>query len=116
ICRSRTVKGRWPITLLLVRRQNMAADDHRSMRWSRPIASVEEERSVLDSMTPPPRIEIDEALRNGWFEMWYQPKIDLKRKCLAGAGALARIRHPRFGVLPPSNFLPGSARQYFPAG
>jgi EAL domain-containing protein (putative c-di-GMP-specific phosphodiesterase class I) len=80
------------------------------------MASVEEGRSDLDSMTPPPRIEIDEALRNGWFEMWYQPKIDLKRKCLAGAGALARIRHPRFGVLPPSNFLPGSARQYFPAG
>jgi EAL domain-containing protein (putative c-di-GMP-specific phosphodiesterase class I) len=60
-------------------------------------------------MTPPPRIEIDEALRNGWFEIWYQPKIDLKRKCLAGAEALARIRHPRFGVLPPSNFLPGGA-------
>ncbi|MET0539529.1 MAG: EAL domain-containing protein [Xanthobacteraceae bacterium] len=71
------------------------------------MASVEEGRSDLDSMTPPPRIEIDEALRNGWFEMWYQPKIDLKRKCLAGVGALARIRHPRFGVLPPSNFLPG---------
>ena len=79
------------------------------MRWSRPIASAEEGRSVLDSMTPPPRIEIDEALRDGWFEMWYQPKIDLKRKCLAGAEALARIRHPRFGVLPPSNFLPSGA-------
>ena len=43
---------------------------------------------------PCPAIEIDEALRNGWFEIWYQPKIDLKRKCLAGAEALARIRHP----------------------
>ena len=84
------------------------------MRLSRPIASVEEGRSVLDSMTPPPRIEIDEALRNGWFEMWYQPKIDLKRKCLAGAEALARIRHPRFGVLPPSNFLPGVLTTVFP--
>jgi EAL domain-containing protein (putative c-di-GMP-specific phosphodiesterase class I) len=49
-----------------------------------------------------PRIEIDEALRNGWFEMWYQPKIDLKRKCLAGAEALARIRHPSYGVLLPA--------------
>jgi EAL domain-containing protein (putative c-di-GMP-specific phosphodiesterase class I) len=53
-----------------------------------------------------PRIEIDEALRSGWIEMWYQPKIDLKRKCLAGAEALARIRHPSHGVLLPGSFLP----------
>src|SRR6266508_4436252 len=53
-----------------------------------------------------PRIEIDEALRQGWFEIWYQPKIDLKRKCLAGAEALARIRHPLLGVLLPGSFLP----------
>jgi len=56
---------------------------------------------------PRPRIEIDEALHQGWFEMWYQPKIDLKRKCLAGAEALARIRHPNLGVLLPGSFLPG---------
>ncbi|HEY2184293.1 MAG TPA: EAL domain-containing protein [Xanthobacteraceae bacterium] len=70
-----------------------------------------ERRSLLETMIhrPRPRIEIDEALRNGWFEMWYQPKIDLKRKCLAGAEALARIRHPRFGVLLPGSFLPGVA-------
>ncbi len=62
--------------------------------------------------TPPPaqaptRIEVDDALRNNWLEMWYQPKIDLKRKCLAGAEALARIRHPQEGVLWPESFLPG---------
>jgi EAL domain-containing protein (putative c-di-GMP-specific phosphodiesterase class I) len=69
-----------------------------------------ERRSLLDNMAarPRPRIEIDEALRNGWFEMWYQPKIDLKRKCLAGAEGLARIRHPQEGVLWPENFLPGA--------
>jgi EAL domain-containing protein (putative c-di-GMP-specific phosphodiesterase class I) len=67
-----------------------------------------EHRSLLDTMSarPRPHIEIDEALRSGWFEMWYQPKIDLKRKCLAGAEVLARIRHPRFGVLLPGGFLP----------
>ena len=53
-----------------------------------------------------PCIAIAEALRNHWFEIWYQPKIDLKRKCLAGAEALARIRHPQHGVLPPGSFLP----------
>ncbi len=53
-----------------------------------------------------PRIAIAEALRNRWFEIWYQPKIDLKRKCLAGAEALARIRHPELGVLLPGSFQP----------
>lgn len=54
-----------------------------------------------------PRVEIDEALSMGWLEIWYQPKIDLKRKCLAGAEALARIHHPTQGVLLPGQFLPG---------
>jgi EAL domain-containing protein (putative c-di-GMP-specific phosphodiesterase class I) len=52
-----------------------------------------------------PRVSIGEALRNQWFEIWYQPKVDLKRKCLAGAEALARIRHPEHGVLLPGGFL-----------
>ena len=43
---------------------------------------------------------------NNWFEIWYQPKIDLKRKCLAGAEALARIHHPQLGILLPGSFLP----------
>jgi EAL domain-containing protein (putative c-di-GMP-specific phosphodiesterase class I) len=53
-----------------------------------------------------PRIAIAEALRNNWVEIWYQPKIDLKRKCLAGAEALVRIHHPQLGVLVPGSFLP----------
>jgi EAL domain-containing protein (putative c-di-GMP-specific phosphodiesterase class I) len=79
-------------------------------RWSGPTDKLgeDERRSLGDSMNAPsrPRIEIDHALAGGWFEMWYQPKIDLKRKCLAGAEALARIRHPELGVLLPGSFLP----------
>jgi EAL domain-containing protein (putative c-di-GMP-specific phosphodiesterase class I) len=52
-----------------------------------------------------PRVAIAEALRNRWCEIWYQPKIDLKRKCLAGAEALARIRHPEHGALQPGEFV-----------
>jgi EAL domain-containing protein (putative c-di-GMP-specific phosphodiesterase class I) len=82
-------------------------------RWSGPIETLgdDERRSLVHSMTAAsqPRIEIDEALAEGWFEAWYQPKIDLKRKCLAGAEALARIRHPELGVLLPGNFLPGAS-------
>jgi len=84
------------------------ADDPR--QWSGPIEKLDdaERRSLLNSMTaaPRPRVAIDEALERGWFEIWYQPKIDLKRRCLAGAEALARIRHPDLGVLLPGNFLP----------
>src|SRR5947208_14497303 len=96
---------------LVVREMLMATENPGSGHWSGPIESLDdkERRSLLDSMSarPRPRIEIEEALRNGWFEMWYQPKIDLKRKCVAGAEALARIRHPKFGVLLPASFLPG---------
>ena len=78
--------------------------------WSGPITNLadDEQQSQTDSVnaTARPRIAIAEALRNNWFEIWYQPKIDLKRKCLAGAEALARIHHPQFGVLQPGNFLP----------
>jgi len=54
------------------------------------------------------RIELDDALRNNWIEFWYQPKIDLRRKQLAGAEAFARARHPQFGVLSPNAFMPGA--------
>jgi len=89
----------------------MSDSDPKDVRsWSGPIKNLaEDERaSLVDSMTaaPRPRIAIAEALRNHWFEIWYQPKIDLKRKCLAGAEALARIRHPELGVLLPGSFLP----------
>lgn len=54
----------------------------------------------------PPHIAITDVLRNHWLEIWYQPKIDLRRKCLAGAEALARICHPQAGLLWPNAFLP----------
>jgi EAL domain-containing protein (putative c-di-GMP-specific phosphodiesterase class I) len=54
------------------------------------------------------RIDLREALKNDWLEFWYQPKIDLRKKQLAGAEAFARARHPQFGVLSPNSFMPGA--------
>lgn len=54
------------------------------------------------------RVRLDEALRERWIEVWYQPKIDLLRKKLAGGEAFARVRHPAHGVLPPRAFVPGA--------
>jgi EAL domain-containing protein (putative c-di-GMP-specific phosphodiesterase class I) len=66
-----------------------------------------EERSRLAARAyRPARVEVDEALRHNWLELWYQPKVDLQRKSLVGAEALARIRHPELGILLPKSFLP----------
>lgn len=84
-------------------------DDPR--RWSGPLDNMDDaERLMLeDSMRGTrPQIDLDEALRENWLEIWYQPKIDLRRKCLAGAEALARIHHPTLGVLLPQSFIAGS--------
>ncbi len=54
------------------------------------------------------RVDIDEALEKKWFEFWYQPKIDLRKKQLVGVEAFARVRHPTSGVLMPSAFIPGA--------
>ena len=81
---------------------SMSQADPNEMRSSSgPIASEVED----DAGDERPRIAIAEALRNDWVEIWYQPKIDLKRKSLAGAEALARIHHPQLGVLSPGSFL-----------
>jgi EAL domain-containing protein (putative c-di-GMP-specific phosphodiesterase class I) len=52
------------------------------------------------------RVRLDEALANNWIEFWYQPKIDIRRKQLAGAEAYARLRHPQHGIVLPNDFMP----------
>ncbi len=51
------------------------------------------------------RLEIDsilaDALRQGWFEMHYQPIVELASRSLVGVEALLRIRHPERGLLMP---------------
>ena len=76
--------------------------------WSSDLS--QHERSDLEASMrgARPHVEIDQALRENWLEIWYQPKIDLRRKCLAGAEALARVRHPTFGVILPQDFIPGT--------
>jgi EAL domain-containing protein (putative c-di-GMP-specific phosphodiesterase class I) len=54
------------------------------------------------------RVDLQEVIKNGWLEFWYQPKIDLRKKQLSGVEAFARCRHPQFGILPPGAFMPGA--------
>jgi EAL domain-containing protein (putative c-di-GMP-specific phosphodiesterase class I)/CheY-like chemotaxis protein len=57
--------------------------------------------------SPSIAVDVEEALRNGWLELWYQPKIDLRQMSLRSAEALVRMRHPTWGVVPPASFIPG---------
>jgi EAL domain-containing protein (putative c-di-GMP-specific phosphodiesterase class I) len=57
------------------------------------------------------KITLDDVLKKNWFELWYQPKIDLRSRRLVGAEALVRARHPQRGLLPPGLFLPGASEE-----
>ncbi len=46
-----------------------------------------------------------EALQRDEFELYFQPKIDLKSGCTAGAEGLARWNHPTEGVIFPGDFI-----------
>lgn len=49
---------------------------------------------------------IQAAILNDQFELYYQPKIDMRTAQLVGAEALIRWNHPEMGVLSPARFLP----------
>jgi EAL domain-containing protein (putative c-di-GMP-specific phosphodiesterase class I) len=55
---------------------------------------------------PNASIPLGAVLKHDWFELWYQPKIELKSLHLVGAEALVRARHPTRGIVPPALFLP----------
>jgi EAL domain-containing protein (putative c-di-GMP-specific phosphodiesterase class I) len=61
---------------------------------------------------PPLPIDVDEALCNGWLELWYQSKINTKSLVPRGAEALVRVRHPTWGVVPPAYFIPAANDPY----
>ena len=54
-------------------------------------------------------VTLADVLGRGWFELFYQPKIDLKTMRLVGAEGLVRARHPTRGVISPGVFLPGAS-------
>ena len=64
---------------------------------------------------PSPDVPIDaeEALSKGWLELWYQPKIDPRTLTTQGAEAIVRVRHPNWGLMSPSYYVPGASDPYF---
>lgn len=70
--------------------------------------------TLLPQKSPPsPPVDVAEALKAGWLELWYQQKIDAHTLAPRGAEALIRMRHPSWGVVPPASFIPDSKDPQF---
>lgn len=52
------------------------------------------------------RTEMLDALEDGQFELYYQPKISFKTGAIMGVEALIRWHHPTKGFVPPNAFIP----------
>ena len=49
--------------------------------------------------------EVKQAIKNGEFELYYQPIFDLKNRMLVGCECLMRWNHPTEGIKNPAEFL-----------
>jgi EAL domain-containing protein (putative c-di-GMP-specific phosphodiesterase class I) len=65
-------------------------------------------RSLCDEETAFPDIDLLSAIKSQWLEVWYQPKFDSRTFSIAGAEALVRMRHPKWGIIEPSRFIPAA--------
>lgn len=57
--------------------------------------------------------EMETALAERQFEMWLQPKYNIKTAKIIGAEALVRWNHPEKGLIPPNDFIPLFERNGF---
>ena len=66
------------------------------------------ERELDERMRARSKLEQDMrlALREGQFELHFQPQLNLSRKEIAGFEALLRWRHPERGFISPTEFIP----------
>jgi len=79
---------------------------------------VEDLRERLTACLPPepdfaPAIDAEEALRCGWVQLWYEPKLDVRSLSLCGVEAVTRVSHPNCGLVSPSRFLPARNDPHF---
>jgi EAL domain-containing protein (putative c-di-GMP-specific phosphodiesterase class I) len=49
--------------------------------------------------------DMEKALKNGEFSLYYQPQLNLSDKKIIGAEALIRWFHPEKGLIPPDKFI-----------
>jgi len=89
---------------LIVKRADMAMY-HVKQNGKQSIAFYNEsmEQDAIERV----RLEADlrQALADDDFELWYQPKMDIRNNSVAGVEALIRWRHPEKGLIPPDLFI-----------
>lgn len=73
------------------------------------------DNSMLEALTHEQKIiaEMDRALSERQFEVWFQPQYNHSTGFLIGAEALVRWRHPVNGLIPPGDFIPVFERNGF---
>ncbi|MBR5338345.1 MAG: EAL domain-containing protein [Lachnospiraceae bacterium] len=57
--------------------------------------------------------KMEKALKNGEFEAYLQPKLNLKTGSVTGAEALVRWNDAELGIIPPADFIPVMERYGF---
>lgn len=50
--------------------------------------------------------DVERAIENDEFEVWFQPQVNYDDRSVIGAEALVRWRHPKHGLLMPASFIP----------
>lgn len=66
------------------------------------------DEKMEDTLTTQHMIEsrMEQALRDGEFKAFYQPKYDIRTRRITGAEALVRWISPETGFMPPGKFIP----------
>ncbi len=64
--------------------------------------------TMRDKMLLEKKVEngFDEALSNDQFQLYIQPKVDMRNGRIVGGEALVRWIHPMEGLIPPDSFIP----------
>lgn len=50
--------------------------------------------------------DLERAVEQGEFELYYQPEVDLVTRRIVGVEALVRWQHPTLGMIAPNEFIP----------
>lgn len=76
-----------------------AAGKNKFIFFSKEMSIVEHETHFLES-------ELIKALEHNEFYLQYQPQVNTKSKEIIGFEALVRWKHPKLGVVSPTQFIP----------
>ncbi len=87
----------------LMRRADVAMYQAKSERLGAKLYDPEQDHHSVEMLTLGD--ELKKAISSNQLELYYQPKVDLKKQRLIGVEALLRWQHPERGFVPPDQFV-----------